>query len=143
MKTTAIINRRSFLGMTVAAGLAPFTARASVATTLFSAGDRATSWAALTCEQMQAMVGQTFEIVSDNRPPVRVQLVQVDRLSTTSRPAWLLRKQPFNARFRAQDAIDAATLENATVRHRTLGASKLLLTEVPTASGLSIESVFA
>ena len=56
MKTTAIINRRSFLGMTVAAGLAPFTARASVATTLFSAGDRATSWAALTCAQMQAMV---------------------------------------------------------------------------------------
>lgn len=129
--------------MTVAAGLAPFTAKASVANTLFSTGDEPTGWADLTCEQMQAMVGQTFEIVSENRPSVRLQLVQVDRLSTASRPAWLPRKQPFNARFRVQGDIDAAILENATVRHRSLGASKLLLTQVPGTSGVGIESVFA
>lgn len=129
--------------MTVAAGLAPLTAKASMASSLLSHSGEATSWAGLTYEQMQAMIGQTFDIEREGDTPLRLELVQVDRLTATSRPAWLPRKQPFNARFRALGEVDASWLDNATVRHRRLGASRLLLSEVPTRNGTSIESVFA
>jgi hypothetical protein len=143
MKTTTGIGRRAFIGMTVAAGLAPLTAKASMASSLLSHSGEATSWAGLTYEQMQAMIGQTFDIEREGQAPVRLELVQVDRLPASSRPAWLPRRQPFNARFRAFGEIDAPSLDNATVRHRRLGASRLLLSEVPTRNGVSIESVFA
>jgi hypothetical protein len=143
MKKMTNLPRRRFLGMTMVAGLTPAMSKASSISSLFTETSEAKAWQGLTYEQFNGMVGQRFELQREDKTAITVELVQVDKLSAKSRPAWLPRKQPFNARFRAVGERGDSSLDDVVVVHRKLGACKLLLNEIPTSKGISIETIFA
>lgn len=142
MTTTTDQGKRRFLGMMAVAGCAPVAAKASAASALIGP-DSMKSWSSLTYNEMRDMVGERFEAQGEGSDAVILELTKVEKLTSKNRPAWLPRKQPFNARFRVVGTPADSELQTVRVRHRQLGSTKLYLSEVQTPKGVSIESIFA
>ena len=143
MKKKTDLPRRRFLEMAMVAGMTPAVAKASAVTSMVSGSDQPGGWFDLEYEQFSQMIGQRFEIQREDESPMTIELVKVESNQMKNRPAWLPRKHPFTAKFRPVIGQHDADLSNATIKHRKLGSSKLLLTHRKGDSGVVFEGVFS